>query len=45
LTSYFGREGAPEWHRDVRGVGRLFADAVLGDVKPAILAFSGAAAL
>lgn len=45
LTAYFGREGAPAWHRDVRGVGRLLVDEMLGDVKPAVLAFSGAAAL
>ena len=45
LTSYFGRPGAPEWHRDVHGVVHSLTRAILGDVRPAALAFAAAAGL
>jgi putative ABC transport system permease protein len=45
LTAFFGRAGAPTWHRDVRGVAHPLAEAILGDVKPAVFAFAAAAGL
>ena len=45
LTSFFGRPGAPEWHRDLHGVVNSLTNAVLGDVRPAVLAFVAAAGL
>jgi putative ABC transport system permease protein len=45
LTSYFARPEAPAWHRDVHGVVHSLTDAILGDVKPAVLAFAAAAVL
>ena len=45
LTSYFGRPGAPAWTRDVRGVVHSLSDAIVGDVKPAVIAFAAAAGL
>jgi putative ABC transport system permease protein len=45
LTAFFGRTGAPEWHRDVHGVAHSLTNAILGDVKPAVLAFVVAAGL
>ncbi|MGQ0713116.1 MAG: ABC transporter permease [Gemmatimonadaceae bacterium] len=45
LTAYFARPGAPEWTRDVRGVVHPLTNAILGDVRPAVLAFAAAAGL
>jgi predicted permease len=45
LTSFFGRPEAPEWHRDVHGVVHSLTNAILGDVRPAVLAFAAAAGL
>jgi putative ABC transport system permease protein len=45
LTAFFSRPGAPEWHRDVHGVVHPLAKAILGDVRPAVLAFAAAAGL
>jgi predicted permease len=45
LTDYFGRPGGPLWHRDVHGVAHSLRTAIVGDVKPAVLAFATAAAL
>jgi predicted permease len=45
LTTFFGRPGAPEWHRDVHGVVHSLTNAILGDVRPAVLAFAAAAVL
>src|SRR5919109_1505200 len=45
LTAFFGRPEAPEAFRDVRGVVHPLRNAVLGDVRPAVLAFVAAAAL
>jgi predicted permease len=45
LTTYFGRPEAPAWHRDVHGVVHPLTNAILGDVKPAVLAFTAAAGL
>jgi putative ABC transport system permease protein len=45
LTAYFGRPGAPIWHRDVHGVVHSLTNAILGDVRPAVLAFTAAAGL
>ena len=45
LTAYFQRPGAPAWHRDVQGVVHPLTDAILGDARPAVLAFAAAAGL
>jgi len=45
LTAFFGRPGAPAWHRDIRGVVHTLPDIVLGDTKPAVLTVMLAAAL
>jgi predicted permease len=45
LTAYFQRPGAPAWQRDVRGVVHSLTNAVLGDVRPAVLAFAAAVGL
>ena len=43
MSRYFGRPGAPAWHRDLHGVAHSLTSAVLGDVRPALLAFAAAA--
>jgi putative ABC transport system permease protein len=45
LSNYFARPGAPAWTRDVRGVAHSLTDAIVGDVKPAVIAFAAAAGL
>jgi predicted permease len=45
LSAYFARPGAPALVRDVRGVAHPLTSAILGDVRPAVLAFSAAAGL
>ena len=45
LTAYFRRPEAPAWLHDVHGVARSLTDAVLGDARPAVLAFVAAAGL
>ena len=45
LTTYFARPGAPRWHRDVVGVVHSLPNTIVGDVKPAVLAFAAAAGL
>ena len=45
MSQFFGREEAPAWHRDLHGVAHSLTNAVLGDVKPAVLAFAAAAGL
>jgi putative ABC transport system permease protein len=45
MTGYFHREGASAFEREVQGVARTLPDLVLGDVRPAVLAFAGAAGL
>ena len=45
LTSYFGRAEAPSWQRDFHGVAHTLPELVLGDVRPALLAFAVAAGL
>jgi putative ABC transport system permease protein len=45
LTAYFQRPEAPAWLHDVHGVAHTLPDAVLGDVRPAVLAFGAAASL
>jgi putative ABC transport system permease protein len=45
LSAYFGRAGAPNWHRDIHGVVHPLKNAILGDVRPAVLAFAAAAGL
>ncbi len=43
LTNFFGRPGSPLLYRDVRGVVHTLTNAILGDVRPAVLAFAAAA--
>lgn len=45
LTTYFGRPEANEWQRSLRGVVHTLPEAVLGNVRPALLAFIAAASL
>ena len=45
LSAYFARPGAPAWHAEMLGVARPLEEAVLGDVRPAMLAFAAAAGL
>lgn len=45
LTSYFTRPAAPKWQRDVVGVVHSLSTAIVGDVKPAVIAFAAAAGL
>jgi putative ABC transport system permease protein len=45
LTTFFARPGMPLERRDVRGVAHPLTDAILGDVRPAVLAFAAAAGL
>ncbi len=45
LTAYFQRPDASEWQRGVHGVVRPLTDAILGDVRPAVIAFAAAAGL
>lgn len=45
LTNFFGRPSAPAWLHGVHGVVHSLADAILGHVKPAVIAFAAAAGL
>ena len=45
LTSYFTRPEASQWERDVRGVVHSLTNAILGDVRPAVLVFAAATGL
>lgn len=45
LTAFFGRPEAPAWRRNVRGVVNPLPRLILGDVKPALIAFVAACAL
>ena len=45
LTTYFQRPDASEWQRGVHGVVRPLTDAILGDVRPAVIAFATSAGL
>jgi predicted permease len=45
LTNYFARPGADRWFRDVVGVVHSLTNAIVGDVKPAVIAFAAAAGL
>ena len=45
MTAYFRRDGATEWEHHLQGVARPLATLILGDTRPAVLAFSAAAAL
>ena len=45
LTAWFQRPDASEWQRGVHGVVRPLTDAILGDVRPAVIAFAASAGL
>ena len=45
LTTFFTRPGANRWQRDMRGVVHSLPNVIIGDVKPAVLAFAAAAGL
>jgi putative ABC transport system permease protein len=45
LTTFFARGGNALERRDVRGVAHPLTNAILGDVRPAVLAFAAAAGL
>ncbi len=45
LTAFFHRPGGTTWEQSLRGEGSSFPRLVVGDIKPALLAFTVAAAL
>lgn len=45
LTAYFGRPQASAWQRDLRGTAQTLPRLILGDVRPAVIAFAAAAGL
>ncbi|MGH7688222.1 MAG: hypothetical protein ACREN3_01300 [Gemmatimonadaceae bacterium] len=45
LSAYLTRPQSSVWQRDVRGVARTLPDLVLGDTRPALLAFAAARAM
>ncbi|HEX9892792.1 MAG TPA: ABC transporter permease, partial [Gemmatimonadales bacterium] len=45
LTAFFGRPEASAWSRSLRGVVHSFPRLILGDVKPAVIAFTAAVGL
>ena len=45
LTAFFERAERPAWQRDMRGVVTPFPELMLGDARPAIIAFLAACAL
>jgi predicted permease len=45
LTAFYRREGSPGWLRELRGLARPLPALVLGDTRPAVLAFAAAAGL
>ena len=45
LTSYFSRPEASQWQRDMRGVAHTLPNAILGDVRPAVIVFAVATGL
>lgn len=45
MSSFFRRDGATEFLRDLQGTAASLPELVLGDKKPAVLAFAAAAAL
>ena len=45
LTSYFTRPEANRWQRDMRGVAHALPNAMLGDVRPAVVVFAVATGL
>ena len=45
MTAFFARPGAPAWHQGVQGVAQSLTRAILGDIRPAVLAFVVAAGL
>jgi predicted permease len=45
LSAYFTRPGASQWEREVHGVVHPLTNAILGDVRPAVVVFAAATAL
>jgi len=45
LTAFFRRPEAPPWQRNLRGVASLWPRLVIGNVRPALIAFAAAAGL
>ena len=45
LTAYFARPDAPEWERNMRGVSATLSTQILGDTRPAVMAFAAASGL
>lgn len=45
LSAFFMRPGASQWEREVRGVVHPITNAILGDVRPAVVVFAAATAL
>ena len=45
LSSYFTRPEANQWQRDMRGVAHPLPNAILGDVRPAVVVFAVATGL
>jgi predicted permease len=45
LTAYFARPDAPAWERNMRGVSSSLPTLILGDTRPAVIAFAAASGL
>jgi predicted permease len=45
LTTFVSRPGSSPWMREMRGIAQPLPRVILGDVRPAVLAFTAAAAL
>ena len=45
LTAFFGRDGAPAWQSEMRGVARTLPEVIVGDVRTAVLVFAAASGL
>ena len=45
MTTFFHREGVDKFFGDVRGVVRPLPELILGDTRPAVIAFAAAACL
>jgi predicted permease len=45
LSDYFTRPGASQWEREVRGVVHQLTDAIIGDIRPAVIVFAAATGL
>lgn len=45
MSAYLRRDGAPAWQRELRGAAHTLPRLVVGDTRPAVIAFAAASAL